>query len=170
MSEVSSKQADCILIEKMEQSDIEDVQKIEREGNLSPWSYEGYIEELLNQDSICLVAKVNKRIVGFMISRLIMLNHSIDLYNISVLSEFRNQNIATRLLNTLDKLLKVHDSREIWLEVRESNMVAINFYKKNNFKEISKRKSFYINPIEDAIVMCKSKDSKNNLIVGNWLR
>ena len=43
--------------------------------------------------------------------------------------------------------------KDIFLEVRESNQVAINFYKKNNFKQISIRKGYYSDPTEDAIIM-----------------
>ena len=42
---------------------------------------------------------------------------------------------------------------DIFLEVRESNQVAINFYKKNKFKEISVRKNYYSEPNENAIIM-----------------
>ena len=43
--------------------------------------------------------------------------------------------------------------KNIFLEVRESNQTAINFYKKNKFKEISIRKNYYSKPTENAIIM-----------------
>ena len=42
---------------------------------------------------------------------------------------------------------------DIFLEVRESNQVAINFYKKNKFNQISIRKNYYSEPNENAIIM-----------------
>jgi len=57
-----------------------------------------------------------------------------------------NQGIAQELLDKIK-------TKDIFLEVRESNKKAINFYKKNNFKQISIRKGYYSDPTEDAIIM-----------------
>ena len=54
-----------------------------------------------------------------------------------------------KIIYNLDKI----KTKDIFLEVRESNKVAINFYKKNNFKEISIRKNYYSEPTENAIIM-----------------
>ena len=64
---------------------------------------------------------------------------SIDVYeviSIATAIEYRNKQCAQK-----------------FLEVRESNLSAINFYKKNNFKQISIRKKYYSEPTEDAIIM-----------------
>ena len=42
--------------------------------------------------------------------------------------------------------------KEVFLEVRKSNLEAINFYKKYNFKQIGVRKDYYKDPIENALV------------------
>ncbi|MBQ2947295.1 MAG: GNAT family N-acetyltransferase [Bacilli bacterium] len=65
---------------------------------------------------------------------------------------YRNMGIATKLLNTLEKSYKNIDN--ITLEVRESNKSAINFYLKNGFKEVTKRKNYYKD--EDGILMIKN--------------
>ena len=41
----------------------------------------------------------------------------------------------------------------VYLEVRESNSVAIQFYNSMQFKELSRRKNYYANPPDTAIVM-----------------
>jgi len=47
------------------------------------------------------------------------------------------------------------------LEVRESNTPAINLYKSYDFKLLSKRKDYYTNPREDALVLVKNlKENK----------
>ncbi|MBS9784510.1 MAG: GNAT family N-acetyltransferase [Oceanivirga sp.] len=77
---------------------------------------------------------------------------SIDIYEIfeiAVLPEFRNKGIASKLLEILEK------DKDIFLEVNEVNHSAINLYKKNGFKEISRRKAYYVN--KDAIIMKKDK-------------
>jgi ribosomal protein S18 acetylase RimI-like enzyme len=76
-----------------------------------------------------------------------------EIYNIAVKREFQNRGIGNRLLNELVLLIKQCNSQSIWLEVRNSNSKAINFYKKNDFGKIYERKNFYSNPVENAIVM-----------------
>lgn len=66
--------------------------------------------------------------------------------------EYRNLGIATKLLNFIENKYKNIDN--ITLEVRESNISAINFYIKNGFKEVAKRKNYYND--EDGILMIKN--------------
>ena len=78
-----------------------------------------------------------------------MVLDSIDVYEIlaiATVEEYRNKGIAQELLAKIR-------IKNIFLEVRESNQTAINFYKKNKFKEISIRKNYYSKPAENAIIM-----------------
>jgi len=43
--------------------------------------------------------------------------------------------------------------KTVWLEVRESNTEAQNFYRLNGFVQVQKRINFYIQPPENALVM-----------------
>ena len=102
-------------------------------------------ENLIKEDnSFIYTYLIDEKVCGY----LIVLD-SIDVYEIlaiATIEEYRNKGIAQELL---DKI-KIKD---IFLEVRESNQVAINFYKKNKFKEISVRKNYYSEPNENAIIM-----------------
>ncbi|MDR2660886.1 MAG: tRNA (adenosine(37)-N6)-threonylcarbamoyltransferase complex transferase subunit TsaD [Lactobacillaceae bacterium] len=84
-----------------------------------------------------------------------------DINQIAVKKEFQNQKIASflieELMKTLNGVFKIH------LEVRASNEIAKHLYIKFGFKQISVRKNYYSNPIEDANVMLYEKE--NNLIV-----
>ena len=64
---------------------------------------------------------------------------------------YRRNGIATKLLKYLEN--KYQNVDNITLEVRESNIEAINFYKNNSFSEVARRKHYYNN--EDAILMLK---------------
>ena len=65
--------------------------------------------------------------------------------------KYRNKGIATKLILEIEK---IHNNIEnITLEVKKSNCVAINFYRKNGFKEVAIRKKYYGN--EDGILMIK---------------
>ena len=73
---------------------------------------------------------------------------SLDIFEIVVDKNFRKKGLASKLLN------RINDERKILLEVSEKNEVAINLYKKNGFKMISRRKNYYLDG-SDAIVMIR---------------
>ena len=124
---------------------IEQIFSLEKEIFKNSAFNKSYIETLIKGDnSFIYIYLIEDKIYGY----LIVLD-SIDVYEIlaiATIEEYRNKGIAQELL---DKI-KIKD---IFLEVRESNQVAISFYKKNKFKEISVRKNYYSEPNENAIIM-----------------
>ena len=130
---------------------INDVDYIEQIFNLekdifknSAFSKES-TENLVKADnSFIYTYLVDEKVCGYL-----MVLDSIDVYEIlaiATVEEYRNKGIAQELLDKIK-------NKDIFLEVRESNKKAINFYKKNNFKQISIRKGYYSDPTEDAIIM-----------------
>ncbi|WP_315324490.1 ribosomal protein S18-alanine N-acetyltransferase [Fusobacterium pseudoperiodonticum] len=102
-------------------------------------------ENLVKADNSFIYAYlIDEKVCGYL-----MVLDSIDVYEIlaiATVEEYRNKGIAQELLNKIK-------TKDIFLEVRESNEKAINFYKKNKFKQISIRKGYYSDPTEDAIIM-----------------
>ena len=102
-------------------------------------------ENLVKADNSFIYAYlIDEKVCGYL-----MVLDSIDVYEIlaiATVEEYRNKGIAQELLNKIK-------TKDIFLEVRENNEKAINFYKKNNFKQISIRKGYYSDPTEDAIIM-----------------
>ncbi|MDD7409823.1 ribosomal protein S18-alanine N-acetyltransferase [Fusobacterium gastrosuis] len=79
---------------------------------------------------------------------------SIDCYEIlkiAVDNNYRRMGHAKSLLEEI--VIKEKVKKDIFLEVRESNIAAINFYKKNRFNQISIRKNYYKDNNENAIIM-----------------
>ena len=98
-----------------------------------------------------LIYELDNNIVGFINYDVIYDKTEIEY--IYVDKKYRNKGIATKLLNEMiNNLTKV----DISLEVRSNNIEAINFYKKNKFKEITIRKNYYGSV--DAILMIRSGD------------
>ena len=136
------------MIRKLAINDVDYIEQIfnlEKENFKNSAFNKGYIETLIKGDnSFIYIYLIEDKICGYL-----MVLDSIDVYEIlaiATIEEYRNKGIAQELL---DKI-KIKD---IFLEVRESNQVAINFYKKNKFKEISVRKNYYSEPNENAIIM-----------------
>lgn len=113
------------------------------------WSLESFRSEAEKSSGYVLTALDEKQTVkGFLTASCIL--DTADLTAIAVSPESRKQGIAGMLLKTLFQKI---GSAEIFLEVRESNLPARNFYEKYNFQQVGIRKNFYQNPDENAILM-----------------
>lgn len=77
----------------------------------------------------------------------------IEIEYVYVLEEYRNRNIASEMLSDLCKVAEENKCLNITLEVRNSNVSALNLYKKNGFKEVARREKYYGN--EDGILMIR---------------
>lgn len=73
--------------------------------------------------------------------------------NVAVHPDFRRKGIAFRLTESLKSEAQKLKLSFLTLEVRESNLAAIKLYEKTGFKPVGKRKRFYSDPTEDAIIM-----------------
>ena len=102
------------------------------------------IKNPFNVYSKTLVYKENDIIKGILVYDEIYDRIEIDY--ILVLNGYKRNGIGTKLINSIDK-------KNISLEVRKSNIEAINFYQKCGFKIVAERKKYYKN--EDGYLMCK---------------
>ncbi|QYR56489.1 ribosomal protein S18-alanine N-acetyltransferase [Fusobacterium vincentii] len=136
------------MIKKLTNNDIDYIEQIfnlEKEIFKNSAFSKSYLNTLIKGDnSFIYIYLIDDKVCGYLI-----ILDSIDVYEIlaiATIEEYRNKGIAQKLLNKI----KI---KNIFLEVRESNQTAINFYKKNKFKEISIRKNYYSKPTENAIIM-----------------
>ena len=98
-----------------------------------------------------LVSDAENRIAGFVVSRDLEAGEH-EVLNLAVSPECRRQGVARGLMAAL----MAEDAGAIFLEVRESNLAAREFYKSIGFKEIGLRPRYYDTPnqaSESAIVM-----------------
>lgn len=103
-----------------------------------------------NNDFLKILVYEENSIQGVLVYQ--YLYDRIEIDYIVVDKDYRNRGIATKLLEFIENNYK--NIKNITLEVRESNKEAINFYLKNDFKEITKRKNYYKD--EDGILMIKN--------------
>ena len=136
------------MIRKLTINDVDYIEQIfnlEKEIFINSSFNKTYLETLIKADNSFIYAYIiEDKVCGYL-----MVLDSIDVYEIlaiATVKEYRNKGIAQELLDKIK-------TKDIFLEVRESNQTAINFYKKNNFKEISIRKNYYSEPTENAIIM-----------------
>ena len=96
-----------------------------------------------------LLYLIEEKIVGFLNYYLIY--DRIEIVNFNVLDYFQNKHIGSSLLKQLISLANKEKIKNITLEVRKSNSIAISLYKKFGFKEVAIRENYYNN--EDGILM-----------------
>ncbi|WP_022819441.1 ribosomal protein S18-alanine N-acetyltransferase [Fusobacterium russii] len=122
---------------------LENLEKIIFKEN--PYSYKTLLEIIRNYGSYSIFScSLDNELIAYMI-----VLDNIDYFEIikiGVLEEYRNRGIAQSLLENIKE-------KAIFLEVRQSNITAMNFYLKNGFRKISERKNYYKDNNEDAIVM-----------------
>lgn len=142
-----------IVIRNMSVDDLPQVHAIENRIYRDPWSVSSLNYELGNSEAILQVATSRESIIGYVCIRSILdVTH---LLKITVLPEFRRSGVAFHLLEkALQKLRQVKgENLQVTLEVRESNNAAISLYEKSGFTENGRRKGYYKNPDEDAVIM-----------------
>jgi ribosomal-protein-alanine N-acetyltransferase len=89
-------------------------------------------------------------VLGFLVA--LHLAPEWELENIVVAASAQRQGLGKQLLNALLAAASEINSKSVFLEVRESNGAARGFYEKAGFEQTSRRKSYYSNPIEDAVL------------------
>ncbi len=110
----------------------------------SVWTPEDY----LSLDTLVAVAG-HGGIAGFLASRTLIEEEEHEILNILVDPALRGRGIGSKLLKT-----SIAAKRGIWyLEVRAGNAAALRMYNTFGFSDFGRRKGYYKNPYEDAIVM-----------------
>ncbi len=139
-----------INVKKLNKEDIPQVILLE-EQFLGETLGQEMFENEINNESICfLTAKDNQKVLGYIGAYVIA--GELEILNFVVDESYQRTGIGTLLLKSL--LNRYPNATSVVLEVREQNEKGINFYKKNNFNVISKRKHYYKNG-DDALVMMK---------------
>ncbi|WP_455542386.1 ribosomal protein S18-alanine N-acetyltransferase [Intestinibacter sp.] len=139
-----------LVIRPMTKNDIDQVHKVEVDCFEDPWSKKSLMDEIKNPLARYLVAELNSVIVGYVGVWFIVDEGHIT--NVAVHSDYRGQKIGDKLVSEMVKLCKSEGLVSMTLEVRRSNTVAQNLYRKYGFKMAGVRKEYYSNR-EDAIIM-----------------
>ena len=118
-----------------------------------PWSANSVASELTNPLSCWLVALEADTVVGYIGSQTVM--GETDMMNVAVHPDHRRKGVAVSLIHALVQKLKECESHCLTLEVRASNVPAIALYEKLGFAEVGRRRNYYRNPKEDALILRK---------------
>ena len=142
-----------MIITKMAVCHIQQIADLEKVCFNDPWSVNSIASEVENNLSLWLVAVEDEQVIGYVGSQTVL--GETDMMNIAVHPNYRKQGIATALINSLVDALAQQGSHSLMLEVRASNESAISVYRKLDFVDVGRRKNYYRNPKEDALILRK---------------
>lgn len=113
---------------------------------VSPWSEKQILSDMQQDNVDYFFVKKDEKIVGFL--AISQLAGELEITNIAIKKAYQGHGLGSQLLADLDCV-----DFPIFLEVRASNTPAQALYKKWGFDIIGKRKQYYHEPVEDAIIM-----------------
>ena len=137
-------------IRRLTYGDLPSVIAIERRSFPTPWSLAMFVLELSKPSGICLAAEdENGLLAGYLIcARYDEVWHLMD---VAVATEHRRRGVASSLIDRL--LAEAGPDSRFTLEVRVSNMAAIARYEQIGFRSAGRRRSYYHDNGEDALIM-----------------
>lgn len=136
-------------------ADVPALVAIEQQASAAPrWTPEQYSN--LVTGGIILVAEDAGLLCGFICAKAISGEWEIE--NLVVAAEFQRRGIADQLMRALIQQAQNGLASALLLEVRESNLPARTLYEKHKFREVGRRRMYYRDSPEDAILYTRRFD------------
>ena len=153
MIEIAKPAAAYVSTRWMIRRDMPEVLDIEQRSFTGPWDEEDFVRCLRQRMCIASVAEHGDKVVGFMVHELY--KNKLHILNFAVHPAWRRLGVGTRMVAALiGKLSKPSPPRRrITLEVRETNLAAQLFFRRQQFRAIRVLRAFYEDSGEDAFLM-----------------
>lgn len=142
----------ALTFRRMNLGDIDMVCAIEKEAFTTPWSPGAFYNELTNNHfAHYMIMQSGLDVAGYAGLWLIM--DEAHITNIAVRKRYRGMKLGERLVRELMKTASFMGAVKITLEVRVTNEIAQNLYRKVGFTDSGVRKGYYTDNNEDALIM-----------------
>lgn len=142
------------VISGMSLHDIPGVLEIENASFPTPWSESAFRYELQeNPYASLFVARTRDESAVIAFACAWIVDQEMKINNIAVHPVYRARGVGGRFLKFLLEYAGSQGCREVTLEVRPSNEAALRLYRKSGFVPVGRRKHYYSDTHEDAIVM-----------------
>ncbi len=154
----------------MQLADLDAVLEIESVSHLHPWTKGNFTDSLAaGHWAYCIRPQVDQAIKGSYLDPAILWAYCIlfpavdelHLLNITVSPKLRKLGLGSRMMSAIEGVAAQQNMPRIILEVRPSNIAAVNLYQRLGYEQIGIRKNYYpvdpkLGSREDALVMAKS--------------
>ncbi len=140
-----------LSVVKMNYEDISDVLKLEKTCFGDGWTSTPFDKELKRNDCSYFVAKIENNIIGYSGSWTIL--EELHITIMAVHPDYRKNKIGQKLLINLIKEGLNSGAKWVTLEVKATNVAAQRMYEKFGFSVKGRRKQYYQQDREDALIM-----------------
>ena len=143
-------------------SQIPQIESLEKQCFSMPWTAEMLESQLKDaQHEFIAAVDENGAVLGY-VGMMYVLDEGY-ISNVAVSPAYRRQGIADALIDRLDAICREHALSFVSLEVRAGNVPAVALYEKHGFARAGLRKNYYERPREDALIMTKFFESRQEL-------
>jgi len=140
------------VIQEMTENDIDTVLELDLKCFSAPWNREIYEKEVTENDfAHYFIIKTDEKVIGYVGLWIVLEDAQVT--NIAIAPEYRGYGIGEQLFGFALQYLLKQGAKQLSLEVRKSNEIAQNLYKKFGLKKGGVRKNYYPDNGEDAFVM-----------------
>ena len=145
-------------LEHINHADLEPILAIEQNSFRRPWGRLSFEGELRNRSACNFAVKSTEvetsgQVIGYAFWHLV--TDEVHVLKVAVTPAWRGQGVASRLLERCFTLSVEQGAKSAHLEVRPSNIAAIELYQKLGFELIGRRPQYYSDSKEDALLMMK---------------
>jgi len=140
-----------LRIAPLEERHIPRVVEIEKASQSCPWSEQSFRNELSQDHGIFIIGELGTEIIGFA-GEWILIDEA-HIITVAIAESHRRQGHAEKLITELLLRAASQGATCATLEVRASNQPAIELYEKMGFAATGKRKNYYPDNKEDAVIM-----------------
>lgn len=148
-----------IILREAREEDLNGIYAIESSVYSVPWTLNFFRIILHMKKNMFIVATKDRQILGYTIGEIETSRVSKDskkighIMNIAVSNEYQGKGVGTILLNEIENIFIEHKAAVSYLEVRESNKIAQQIYKKRGYIYIKTIQKYYGN--ENGFIMSK---------------
>jgi ribosomal-protein-alanine N-acetyltransferase len=142
-----------VALRRAAAADLAAVAAIEQASFGDPWSAGSFRSLVANPAVVFVVAATGATVVGYAVAWFAA--DEAELANLAVAASARGRGVGALLLDAVVAEAAHRGAATMYLEVRESNAAARRLYASRSFAEVGRRRRYYHNPAEDALVLAR---------------
>jgi len=152
VSDGAARAASTVPVRRAIAADVDAVHAIERAAFSDPWSRGSFVSLLSDPRVFFVVAAgADGEVAGYAVAFFVV--DEAELANLATAPSVRRRGAGGLLLDAVIREAGQRGTRELFLEVRESNAAARALYASRGFAEVGRRRGYYRRPVEDALVL-----------------
>ncbi|NOY99119.1 MAG: ribosomal protein S18-alanine N-acetyltransferase [Chloroflexi bacterium] len=140
-----------INVRRMQTADVPSVVRIDRMSMTVPWPARVYEREVTTAHTRAWVAEAGAEVIGMLVLWIIV--DEAHIATVAVHPQYRRRGVSEALVRTALQEAANEGAVTALLEVRAGNIAAQNLYRKIGFEAVGRRRGYYKDNGEDAILM-----------------